>query len=284
MKLAAIYGPHATVDDARPFYEMVSAKWTAEITDDLDAVLIFGGDGTIHRHLARLSELKIPMLPVPSGSGNDFASGLGIDTVDDAMHALHKFADNDPNVRAIDLGAICDGEHKQHIFCNVAHLGLDAEVNRRANKLPSAIRGHGGYILSLLPSLVGYEAKQVTVKCNKGDGDAHNISKPAMLVAFANGRRYGHGLQIAPRADMSDGFMDVCFVGDMSKMKLGTLFPIVYFGQHLKMEEIEYFRCRSVRVETPEPTDVYADGEFICKTPVEISIIEAGLRVITPHI
>jgi diacylglycerol kinase (ATP) len=284
LKVAAIYGPRASMDDARPFQEMVSAKWSSEITDDLDAVLIFGGDGTIHRHLARLSDLKIPMLPVPSGSGNDFASGLGINTLEDAMHAWHKFADNDPNVRAIDLGAICDSRSTPHLFCNVANLGLDADINRRANRLPAPIRAHGGYILSLFPALVHYKSQRVTLHCLEPDGNSHDMDEPAMLVAFANGTRYGHGLRIAPRANMSDGYLDVCFVRDMSKSKIATLFPIVYFGQHLKLPEIEYFKFRRLRVETPTPTEIYADGDFLCQTPAEISVIEAGLRVITPHI
>ncbi len=105
-----------------------------------------------------------------------------------------------------------------------------------------------------------------------------------MLVAFANGTRYGRGLQIAPRADMSDGYLDVCFVRDMPKSKIATLFPIVYFGRHLKLPEIEYFKFRRIRIETPTPTDIYADGDFLCQTPAEISVIEAGLRVITPHV
>jgi diacylglycerol kinase (ATP) len=284
VKVAAIYGPRASTDEARPFQEMVSAKWTREITDDLDAVLIFGGDGTIHRHLERLSDLKIPMLPVPSGSGNDFASGLGIDTLEDAMHAWHKFADNDPNVRAIDLGMICDSTSTPHLFCNVANLGLDADINRRANRLPAPIRANGGYIFSLFPALMHYQPQTVSLRCLEANGNSRDMDEAAMLVAFANGRRYGRGLQIAPKADMSDGYLDLCFVRDMSKLKIATLFPIVYFGQHLRMPEIEYFKFRRIRVETPTPTDIYADGDFLCQTPAEISVIEAGLRVITPHV
>jgi len=33
-------------------------------------------------------------------------------------------------------------------------------------------------------------------------------------------------------------------------------------------------------VETEMPMDIYADGEFICKTPAEISVAAGALRVI----
>ncbi len=42
-------------------------------TDQPDAALIFGGDGTIHRHLGGLALKQIPTLIVPLGSANDFA-------------------------------------------------------------------------------------------------------------------------------------------------------------------------------------------------------------------
>ncbi|HET9697875.1 MAG TPA: diacylglycerol kinase family protein [Terriglobales bacterium] len=280
MKVAAIYGPRATPDNARPFQEMVSAKWTTTITDDLDAVLIFGGDGTIHRYLPQLSELKIPLLTVPNGSGNDFASGLGIHSEDDALSAFHKFADNDPNVRAIDLGCVTSHEPRatSHLFCNIANLGLDSEINRRANRLPRFLRANGGYVLSLFPSLFSYQPQTVNFT-----SDGHSISEPATLVAIANGSRYGGGLHIAPKADLSDGVLDVCFVHQTTRTRIATLFPLAYFGAHLRLREVEYFRVRSARIETPQPIDIYADGEFLCQTPADISIIPAGLRVIVPH-
>jgi diacylglycerol kinase (ATP) len=287
LKVAAIYGPRATPGNARPFQEMVSAKWTNAITDDLDAVLIFGGDGTIHRYLPQLSELKIPLLTVPNGSGNDFASGLGIHSEDDALSAFHKFADNDPNVRAIDLGCITplgpgvpspQPLAANHLFCNVANLGLDSEINRRANRLPRFLRAIGGYVLSLFPSVFSYEPKTITFSSPEC-----NFSEPATLIAIGNGSRYGRGLRIAPHADMSDGFLDICFVRQTTKSRIATLFPLAYFGAHLKLREVEYFRVSSARIETSAPMDIYADGEFLCQTPADISVIPAGLRIIVPH-
>jgi diacylglycerol kinase family enzyme len=35
-----------------------------------------------------------------------------------------------------------------------------------------------------------------------------------------------------------------------------------------------------VFVETAQPMDVYADGEYVCRTPVEVSVARAALRVV----
>ncbi len=284
LKIALIYGPRASVRHSRPFQELVSATWMTEVGPRLDAVLIFGGDGTIHRHLPSLHELKVPLLPVPNGSGNDFASSLGIHSPGYSLRAWRRFIRDRSNVRQIDLGRVTTlaAPSTNHLFCNVANLGLDADINRRANRLPAFIRSNGGYVFSLFPELIRYRAQPVTLTCLDENPPAP-IQKPSTLVTFANGKRYGHGLQIAPRADMSDGFFDLCFVRRTSKLRIAALFPTVYFGRHLRLPEIEYFRFRRMRVETPSPVDIYADGEFLCCTPAEVSVIPAGLRVIIPE-
>jgi diacylglycerol kinase family enzyme len=59
------------------------------------------------------------------------------------------------------------------------------------------------------------------------------------------------------------------------------MFPTVYGGRHLDIQEVEYFQVGRVRVETEHPIDVYADGEFVCRTPVEVGLRRAALKVIT---
>jgi hypothetical protein len=54
-------------------------------------ILVFGGDGTIHRHLSRLVKLGLPVLVIPAGSGNDFARALGFRRVRDSPAAWRRF-------------------------------------------------------------------------------------------------------------------------------------------------------------------------------------------------
>ena len=58
------------------------------------------------------------------------------------------------------------------------------------------------------------------------------------------------------------------------------MFPTVYFGRHLSIREVECFQATRLRVETETPLDVYADGEYVCQTPVEITVEQATLQVI----
>jgi len=74
--------------------------------------------------------------------------------------------------------------------------------------------------------------------------------------------------------------LDVCVVGEVSKSKLLSLFPTVYFGRHLGMKEVEYVQASGLKVETQTPVDVYADGEYVCRTPVEVRVARNALTVI----
>jgi len=56
----------------------------------------------------------------------------------------------------------------------------------------------------------------------------------------------------------------------------------VYFGRHLMHPKVEYSRAERVHVQTETPIDIYADGEFVCQTPAEISVAAGALRVIYP--
>jgi diacylglycerol kinase family enzyme len=103
-----------------------------------------------------------------------------------------------------------------------------------------------------------------------------------MLAAFANTAIYGGGMRIAPRAQMDDGQLDVCVIGGMSRFKLACLFPTVYFGRHLRLREVDYFQARHLRVETATPLEIYADGEYVCRTPAEITVERGALKVLTP--
>jgi diacylglycerol kinase family enzyme len=99
----------------------------------------------------------------------------------------------------------------------------------------------------------------------------------------ANAPAYGGGMKIAPNAKLDDGKLDLCVVRGMNPFKLFCLFPTVYLGRHLGFEEVEYEQTDCVRIETEIPLDVYADGEYVCKTPVEFSVVRSALKVITPE-
>ena len=316
MRAAAILGLGCSPKDLKPFQADKSVSWRMGVPasgDEADVILLFGGDGTVHRHLGQLVRLGLPVLVVPAGSGNDFARALGLIRVRDSLAAWRKFcggADHSrtsnvgtDNVRTIDLGVIAPVEsaggapaphnpapHGSRYFCCVAGVGLDGEVARRANRLPRWLRGHGGYLLSVPQTIFTFAplpmkiltGAEVEVDPGNSAGWTTRSDQPTILAAFANTPVYGGGMKVAPRARMDDGLLDVCIVGGVNPFKLFCMFPTVYAGRHLKIREVEYFQAGRVRVETEHPLDVYADGEFVCQTPVEVGVHRGVFKVVVP--
>lgn len=305
MRAAAILGLGCSAKNLKPFQTDKTVDWRIEMpaaSDQVDIILIFGGDGTIHRHLSQLVKLGLPVLVVPVGSGNDFARVLGLRRVRDSLVAWRRFCAGQDNVRAIDLGVIsplntdAGGAPAPHefarnsvlgtgnYFCSVAGVGLDGEVARRANALPRWLRGHGGYALTLAPTIFRFAPfpLKILTPVEANGGWTVRSDQSTILAAFANTSTYGGGMKIAPRAKVDDGELDVCAIGGIHAFRLFCLFPTVYFGRHLNVPEVSYFHAAHLRVEAEHPLDVYADGEFVCRTPVEVRVERGVLKVLTP--
>jgi diacylglycerol kinase (ATP) len=287
VKAIAILGPNASPGDVYPFRADIALTIESAIPAATDAVLVFGGDGTVHRHLPALVERRLPLLVIPVGSGNDFARALGLRSPAHALVAWRRFVLDRANVREIDLGVIRNhptGNRQlptENFFCCIGGAGLDADTNRRANAMPRWLRARGGYVLGAVGAIARFRPQCMTVRLPDGAGGwSTHVSEPATLVAFGNAPSYGSGMQMAPQAQLDDGKLDVCFVRRAGKLRLLTFFPTVFWGRHLRLPEVEYFQADRLLLETETPADIYADGEFICKTPVEVSVLPSALRVI----
>src|SRR5438105_8852084 len=144
------------------------------------------------------------------------------------------------------------------------------------------MRGHGGYILSTVPSLFQFAAVPMRILLPQKDQSATVVrsDKATILATFANTPTFGGGMRIAPHGRLDDGLLDICVVSDLNKFRLLCLFPTVYFGRHLTIPEVEYFHLENLRLETESPLAVYADGEYVCQTPIEVTVAQRALSVI----
>ena len=284
MRAAAILGPGVSERDLEPFrlpgiHLSIGNNFVAA-----DAVLILGGDGTVHHQLAALVQAGVPVLIVPHGSGNDFACALGLTSRHTALQAWTRFCAAEGNVRSVDLGIIqpLSGGAATY-FCEAAGAGIDSAVVQRVNRMPSWLRRNGGYLLATLAAIVSYRSRLTTISLPVGNTEAGfttRLSAPALTVLVGNGSRYGDGMRIAPDADFEDGQFNVCFVRHISRIRIPGLLHTLYRGTHIHLHEVEYFRTSRLRITTDPPVDVCADGEFVCRTPIEVSIAPSALPVI----
>jgi len=252
-----------------------------------EVAMVFGGDGSVHLVLAALAQSSVPLLVVPAGSGNDFAHAIGIRSRADALRAWRRFLDRGDNCRDIDLGCIKPmgadaGAAEEQYYCCIAGVGMDAEANEIANRMPAWMRANGGYIVSALRALAAHRPKLVSVTARLPEGRELRIRDRVLLVACGISPEYGNGMRLLPRALLDDGLLDLCFVHSVPKLKVLRFFHTVFRGRHLVVPEVQYEQVQSLRLEAEEPMSIYGDGEFLCRTPVDICLLRRALRVIVP--
>lgn len=116
MRVAAVLHPYQKNSLLEPFHSEKANLFRGNMVEAGDlpgAVIVFGGDGSVHRVIQALAGSDCPLLVVPIGSGNDFADAIGIKTIGTAIVAWHKFLEGGENTRTIDLGVVTPLSERQ---------------------------------------------------------------------------------------------------------------------------------------------------------------------------
>lgn len=219
-----------------------------------DLVIGWGGDGTINevaRALVQHGDAGVPTAAlgiIPGGSGNGLARELGIPF--DPAQAIERAVR--AKARVIDAGQL--GEH---LFFNVAGIGLDAHV---AALVTTRIRHRGllPYLKASAGDLIHYQPIEYSLVV---DGAAAQTT--ALVLAFANSRQWGFGAQIAPRADLSDGLLDFVAVSDRGFVGNMIRVPALFTKRIEGQAGIDTRRVREVTIRSREPMLFHVDGEAV---------------------
>ncbi|TXI54008.1 MAG: diacylglycerol kinase [Mycobacterium sp.] len=238
-----------------------------------DALVVVGGDGVISLALQALARTDIPLGIVPAGTGNDHAREYRLPTGDPAAAADVIL---DGRTETVDLGLIRGADGAVTWFGTVAATGFDSLVSDRVNRMRWP-HGRMRYNLAIVAELSRLRLLPFRLVL---DGEREIIAD-LTLAAFGNTRSYGGGMLICPNADHGDGLLDITMVHTASRTKLIRLFPTVFKGTHVDLDDVTTDRARTVTVESPG-INAYADGDFACALPVEISAVPAALKIRCP--
>lgn len=236
-----------------------------------DALVVVGGDGVISLALQELAEGDVPLGIVPAGTGNDHAREYGLPTGDPEAAVDVIVAGN---AKTVDLGRITRKDGEISWFGTVAATGFDSLVSDRVNRM-SWPHGRMRYNLAMVAELSQLRLLPFRLVL---DGE-REIVTDLTLVAFGNTRSYGGGMLICPNADHSDGLLDLTMVHSASRMKLIRLFPTVFKGTHVDLDEVRTDRARTILVDSPG-INAYADGDYVCPLPAEISAVPGALKLL----
>ena len=245
----------------------------AAVEKGTDAVVVTGGDGVITNALQVLAQTHVPLGIIPAGTGNDHAREFGIPTKDSEAAADIVV---DGWTETVDLGRIKDTAGVEKWFGTVAATGFDSLVTDRANRM-SWPHGRARYYIAMFAELSQLRLLPFRLVL---DG-TQEIETALTMTAFGNTRSYGGGMLICPNADRTDGLLDLTMVKSESRKKLVRFFPTALKGTHVGLDEVTTARAKTVDVDCPG-INVYADGDFACPLPAQISAVPAALQVLRP--
>ncbi len=238
----------------------------------MDALVVVGGDGIISLALQVLAQTDIPLGIIPAGTGNDHAREFGVPRKDPEAAADVVV---DGVVTTVDLGRIKGADGTDKWFGTVMAAGFDSLVTDRTNRMTWP-HGRMRYNLAMLAEL-----SQLRLLPFRLTLDGREVETELTLAAFGNTKSYGGGMLICPNADPTDGKLDVTMVASASRTKLIRLFPTVFKGTHVDLDEVSTARAQTITVDSPG-INAYADGEYMCPLPVEVSAVPAALKILTP--
>ena len=243
-----------------------------------ERVIAIGGDGTVFEVVNGLLSAPGPILGVvPAGSGNDLARSLHLGTAPE--RTLRVAVTGTP--RVIDVARATAGDGSVAMFASAAGVGFDgqvAEVMHRAK--PGWPRSKLGYLLATLRELRRFHNRRLEVVLDS----APSLDATVLFVAITNGAYYGGGMRICPDAAVDDGLLDICLVGDISRLAALWQIPGLYRGRHVRHPAVRMLRARSVELREMDErgeTRTHLDGEPFGPLPLRIEALPAALSVAT---
>lgn len=247
-----------TVEIARKISHSVSAASPLSI-------IVIGGDGTVNEVLQGISDPSNLILGyIPAGSGNDLARDLKIPG--NPLDALHFILHGKPTY--MDLGTVTYQDGSTRYFLISSGMGYDAavceEVNRSTakNTLNKIGLGKLTYLGIALKQL--FAAKKVSCKLTL-DNDTHVMIDNMFFTCCMLHRFEGGGFLFAPDADVHDGILNLCAVGDISKLLILFALPTAFYGKHYRFRGITPYIAKEITFEASAPLWVHTDGEVARK-------------------
>jgi YegS/Rv2252/BmrU family lipid kinase len=214
------------------------------------------------------------IVPVPLGTGNDWARSLGLPR--DPTRFAAVVSGRHVVVRH-DAGRMrfASAPDTPRWFVNVAGAGFDADV---IASMPARVPSRFAYLWHALRRLGRYESPVFRI----AGADGATREARLLLAFVALGQYCGHAMRVAPMARGDDGLFDVVTIAEVGLVRALPKLARLYRGTLLEDPLVTRRTEQSLRIEAAPAAPVEADGQLVGTTPVQFDVVPGALRVLRP--
>ena len=231
-----------------------------------DMVIVAGGDGTVNEVINGIIDSKITLVIIPFGSTNVLALELGIpfNTKEAAeLISLGKRLN-------IDLGYAKANEEVRY-FTMMVEVGFVPKLIEGTSLKVKKRWGNLAYVLSGIRQLLTYKWYNIQVE--------HKSRSVGYFVIVSNSKDYAGEYQIAEKASMTDGFLDLVVINRKSWWKIIKFFSSILSGKSNTFLRGEYYQIKEAHIYSKHKMLVQIDGELIGTVPLDVKVIPKALTV-----
>ena len=232
----------------------------------VDIVVAVGGDGTVNEVARALVETRTALGIIPCGSGNGLARHLMLPiNMEGAMQVITECVIHD-----LDYGII-----NNHPFFCTCGMGFDAFISQKF--ADAGKRGPLTYIENVLIEGLKYEPETYSVTLDGNDAEPYK----AFLISVANASQYGNDAYIAPKASMSDGFLDVVIMEPFDILDAPQVGLDLMNKTLDKSSKIRSFRAKDIRITRTNPGVIHYDGDpIMAGKDIHVQLKSKGIRIV----
>lgn len=262
---------------SRPGQAAEYAKQAVEA--GVDAIVVYGGDGTVLEVASSMSGSDIPLVIIPGGTANVLSVELGI-PADQTQAAM--LLGGAPNaIRALDMGVLVggkrDNDNQSDLFFFHLGMGLEGAMHEKADREAKDRAGMFAYVVAALKTLSNPTMSRYRLMLDGQTVEAEGIN--CMVTNF--GSVGVSGITLSHTIDMSDGLLDVIIFQDANLTSLLSAAANAVTSGELAQPLLQW-QAREVTIVADPKQSLVVDGELVEVDPITVRVVPQCIRVVVP--
>lgn len=261
-------------------------NFSSQLLDWATLIVLVGGDGSLNSLAQAIYEKREnpKILFIPTGTANDMAYNLKLSKIMENNVSLIY----DSDAKNVDLGLVKTKDGTR-VFVNNFGLVASVEIIKKFKELKDKYPKIIAYLFTALSVFKnGFSDPKVSIEMEFEKRFHQQTRKRTSVCLLGNGIRAGKFFKATPEADLSDGFLDFCFMSKMLRVSMPEYLFDYLTGVHLLKKRVLTFdnklpKVKGLKIELEKPKEYQIDGDVMGpEKSFSIRISEQRLKFLVP--